>query len=220
MTLRDPDMVAFPDPNEIEPHAIAFAGLMFAHAAFEREISALQDVIKKTPGFGEQRRNKRRTRERSQQIVELIKLHLGNDLPQTKQIEKLLNDAIDPCKQRNLLAHGTWWCFNRRTSTIVVRGATRRDQIPPEQREYTADDIYALAVRLKTIEAELYKCRRSIEHPFPETEIFAATKAELNKPLSPIEPLLETIKSELNKLRGSIEPPANQDEIKDLHAKE
>ena len=32
-----PHDVALPDPNEIGPHAIAFARMMFAHAAFERE---------------------------------------------------------------------------------------------------------------------------------------------------------------------------------------
>jgi hypothetical protein len=31
----DRDDVAFPDPNEIAPHAIAFARMLFAHAAFE-----------------------------------------------------------------------------------------------------------------------------------------------------------------------------------------
>jgi hypothetical protein len=34
----DPHDVAFPDPSEIAPHAIAFARMMFAHAAFEREV--------------------------------------------------------------------------------------------------------------------------------------------------------------------------------------
>ena len=32
-----PNDVALPDPSEIAPHAIAFARMMFAHAAFERE---------------------------------------------------------------------------------------------------------------------------------------------------------------------------------------
>lgn len=200
MVLPDPDMVAFPDPYEIEPHAIAFAGMLFAHAALEREISALLDAITKTPGFGEQHRTQWGARVRPARIIKLIKTHRGNDFAQTKQIETLLNEAIDPYGQYNLLAHGTWWCFNRRTSTIVVRGATRRKhrEIPPRQREYTADDIYALAERLQTIEAELNKLRRSIETP--------------QGLLPPIEPLIATIASELDKLRRSIKPPANQDE--------
>ena len=41
----DPHDVAFPDPSEIAPHAIAFARMMFAHAAFEREVRSLVDTI-------------------------------------------------------------------------------------------------------------------------------------------------------------------------------
>jgi hypothetical protein len=49
--------VAFPDPSEIAPHAIAFARMMFAHAAFEREVRSLVDAINpKKPGFGERTR--------------------------------------------------------------------------------------------------------------------------------------------------------------------
>jgi len=183
------NMVAFPDPTEIGPHVIAFAGMMFAHAALEREISALLDAITKTPGFGEQPSNQWGVRERPQRIVKLIETHRGNDFPQTKQIEKLLNEAIDPCEQRNHLAHGTWSCFNRHTSAIAVRGATRREhqEIPPEQREYTAGDIYALVEKFKTVEVELYKLRRSVEPPVLNTEA-----------------LMATIETELDKLRRSI----------------
>jgi hypothetical protein len=41
----DRDDVAFPDVNEIAPHAIAFARMMFAHAEFERGIRSLVDAI-------------------------------------------------------------------------------------------------------------------------------------------------------------------------------
>jgi hypothetical protein len=185
----DSDIVAFPDPNEIGPHAITFAAMMFAHAALEREISALQDVITKTPGFGERRLNLWSARERPRRIVKLIETHRGDELPHTNQIAKLLIEAVDPCEQRNLLAHGTWWCFNRRTSAVVVRGAVRWDypESQPKQREYTADDIYALAEKLKTIETELYKLRRAIEEPLTplsEAEIrehgLAAVLAEID----------------------------------------
>ena len=57
ISLLHPDMVAFPEPEEITPHALAFARMMFAHATLEREIAALQDVIAKEPGFSEQRPN-------------------------------------------------------------------------------------------------------------------------------------------------------------------
>lgn len=200
MIPSDSDLVAFPDPNEIEPHAVAFTGMMFAHAAFEREISVLLDAITES-GFGEQHRNRWTTRERPRRIVKLIETHRGNDFPQTKQIETLLNAAIIPCEQRNHLTHATWWGFNRRTSALVVRGATRREhpEIPPESHEYTADDIYELLEKFKVIEAELYKLRRSIEQPnLNREETFAEIETELNK-----------------LLRRSIERPANPDEIKE-----
>jgi hypothetical protein len=54
----DRDDVAFPDAEEIPPHALAFARMMFAHAAFERELRLLVDAINpKETGFGERREN-------------------------------------------------------------------------------------------------------------------------------------------------------------------
>ena len=168
-----PDIVFFPDPQEITPHAIAFARMMFAHAALDREVSALQDAITKEPGFGEQRCNQWGARERSARMVKLIAEHRGNNLAQTELIAKLLADAVDPCDQRNLLAHGTWWCFRRPTSTIVVRSGTRWQDpdAPPDQREYTASDIELLTDKFETIEAEIYKLRRAVEPPTPTIEI-------------------------------------------------
>ena len=61
LSLLHSDMVAFPEPEEITPHALAFARVMFAHAALEREIGALQDVITGERGFGERWRNKWKT---------------------------------------------------------------------------------------------------------------------------------------------------------------
>ena len=53
-----PHDVAFPDPSEITLHATAFAQMMFAHAAFEREVRLLVDAINpKKPGFGERPEN-------------------------------------------------------------------------------------------------------------------------------------------------------------------
>lgn len=99
--------------------------------------------------------------------AKLIEKYRGNACAETAQINKLLTDVIPLCEQRNFLAHGNWWCFNRRTLTIVVRGATRWEhpEVPPEQREYTAPDIRAVAEKLATIEVELYKLRRNIEPP-------------------------------------------------------
>ena len=125
--LLDPDCVYFPDPGEIRPHAIAFARMMFAHGAFEREVRELQSDIAKEHGFGERRVNQWRTRERAERMVALIEEKLGKDLPETASIEKFLAAAVAPCEQRNLLAHGTWWCFDRGTSSIQVRSGIRWD---------------------------------------------------------------------------------------------
>ena len=54
----DRDGVAFPDVDEIAPHSIAFARMMFAHAEFERGIRSLIDASNpKEPGFGERPEN-------------------------------------------------------------------------------------------------------------------------------------------------------------------
>src|SRR5215472_5347703 len=126
----DRDDVAFPDADEIAPHARAFARMMFAHAAFEREVRLLADAINpKEPGFGERRENQWTASESGTgKIVMLIIKHRGSGLPQTKQIRNLLDEAVHLCRERNFLAHGTWWCFNRRTLTVEVRGGVRWEQ--------------------------------------------------------------------------------------------
>ena len=49
----NPDHLYFPDPDQIKTHAIAFARMMFAHAALEREVHSLQGDIMDDPAFGE-----------------------------------------------------------------------------------------------------------------------------------------------------------------------
>jgi hypothetical protein len=174
----DRDDVAFPDANEITPHAVAFAQMMFAHAAFEREVRSLVDVINpKKPGFGERPENQWAASESGTgKIIILIKHHRGSGLPQTEQIKELLNEAIHPCRDRNFLAHGTWWCFNRRTLTVEVRGGTQwQRELPPENRQYTVSDIEKLADKFKCIGAELHKVRRSLEPKMSEAEMRAAS---------------------------------------------
>jgi hypothetical protein len=174
----DRDDVAFPDVNEIAPHAIAFARMMFAHAEFERGIRSLVDAINtKEPGFGERRANQWTASESgTEKIIDLIIKHRGNDLPETEQIKNLLNEAVDLCRQRNFLAHGTWWCFNRRTLTVEVRGGIRWEpEQPHENRKYTVSNIEKLADKFKNIEAELYKIRRSFEPKMTEAEIRAVS---------------------------------------------
>jgi len=173
----DRDDVAFPDPNEIAPHAIAFARAMFAHAAFEREVHSLIDAINpKEPGFGERRENQWTASDSgTARFIVLIMRYHG--LSQAKQIRNILNEAVDLYRQRNFLAHGTWWCFNRRTKTVKVRSQVRWEQseLAPENLEYTASDIEKLADRFKDITAELYKIRSSFEPKMTEAEMRAAS---------------------------------------------
>jgi hypothetical protein len=174
-----PDDVASPDPNEIAPHAIAFVRMMFAHAALEREVRSLVDAINpKEPGFGERPENQWTASESGTgKITILIKQHRGSGLPQTEQIKNLLNAAIHPCRDRNFLAHGTWCCFNRRTLTVEVRGEVPWGQssLSPETRSYTVSDILKVARKLREIEAELYRVRRSLEPKMSEAEMRAAS---------------------------------------------
>jgi len=174
----DPHDVAFPDPSEIAPHAIAFARMMFAHAAFEREVHSLVDAVNpQEPGFGERPEHQWTASESgTEKIIGLIKAYRGSDLPQIAQIKHLLNESIHPCRDRNLLAHGTWFCFNRRTLTIEVRGGVRwwQPELPPENRAYSITDILKLAHKFKDTEAELYKIRRSLEPKMSEAEMRAA----------------------------------------------
>lgn len=173
----DRDDVAFPDANEIAPHAIAFARMMFAHAEFEREVGLLQDAITKEPGFGEQHRNRWGASDKgTKKIVSLIIKHRGGDLPQIEQIKNILIDAIHLCRERNFLAHGTWWYFNRRASIIKVRGGTRWwGRSLPQHRDYAVSDIEALTEKFRNVEAELFKIRRSFEPKLTEAEIHAAS---------------------------------------------
>jgi len=175
----DPHDVTLPDPSEIAPHAIAFARMMFAHAAFEREIRSLVDAINpKKPGFGERPENRWTASESGTgKIIILIKHYRGNGLPQVEQIKNLLNEAIHPCRDRDFLAHGTWCCFNRRSLTIEVRGGVRwgQPELARENGAYTVSDILKIARKFKDIETELYKVRRSLEPKMSQAEMRAAS---------------------------------------------
>ncbi len=175
----DENTTAFPEPDEIMDHAVAFAGMMFAHAALEREINALQDAISKTPEISQQRANQWAPRLRPFRMIKLIETYRGSNFPHTKEIERLLKEAIDPCEQRDYLAHGLWWCFNSRTSSVVVRATSSEEE--SRQREYAADYIYNLATQFKRLESEIHKLRRRIEVPVADAQILARIDAELEK---------------------------------------
>jgi hypothetical protein len=174
-----PDDVALPDPSEIAPHAIAFARMMFAHAAFEREVRSLVGAINPNkPGFGERPENQWTASESGTgKIIILIKHHRGSGLPQTEQIKNVLNEAIHPCRDRDFLARGTWWCFNRRNLAVEVRRGVRwgQQELAPENRAFTVADILKLAREFKNLETDLYKIRRSLEPKMSEAEMRAVS---------------------------------------------
>jgi hypothetical protein len=153
--------------------------MMFAHAEFERGIRSLVDAINpKEPGFGERRENQWTASESgTARIMLLVMRHCGSGRPQIEQIRNILDEAVDLCRERNFLAHGTWWCFNRRTLTVEVRGGVRWEwpELPLENREYTVSDIEELAGKFKNVEAELYKISRSFEPKMSEAEMCAAS---------------------------------------------
>jgi hypothetical protein len=164
--MLDPNIVYEPEASDIAAHAIAFAQMMFVHSELERRVGDLQDVIVHERGFGERRRNQWGARKRPRCIAKLIGKHLGENVPEAAAIVKLLFEAIAPCDQRNLLAHGHWWCFNRQTAQITVRSGTLWEGDCPAPVEFTAADIEATE-EFKDLEVELYK----LHHDCPSSEI-------------------------------------------------
>jgi hypothetical protein len=174
----DRNDVAFPDVKEIAPHAIAFAQMMFAHAEFERGIRSMVDAMNtKEPGFGERPENQwTASASGTANIIVLMMRHCGGGQPQIEPIRNLLDETVHFCRERNFLAHGIWWCFNRRALTVDVRGGMRREpERPPENRTYTVSDIEKLADKFKDITAELYKIRCAFEPKMTEAEMRAAS---------------------------------------------
>jgi hypothetical protein len=108
----DTSSIYFPEPGEIEPLAMAFAQMMFAHAAFEAEVCQLQGAITGDPDFGEQVHNQWGAQVRPEHIAKLIDQHFGETIPEKAPIVQLLTHAKAPCDDRNLLAHGQWWRFD------------------------------------------------------------------------------------------------------------
>jgi hypothetical protein len=159
--MPDPHAIYFPEAESIPSLALAFMRMMFAHANFDVEVRRLQATITMKPD-GEQPDtvNLGNARERPERMRKLIEKHLGS-IPEKEPIVRILNDAIDACDERNLLAHGEWWRFDSKTSTIKVRGE-RKGQL--EWADYTEDGIVRIDVKLRALKTELYKLRRDIEH--------------------------------------------------------
>jgi hypothetical protein len=148
-----PDERHFPDAEEVKPHAMAFARLMFAHARFESGIRELQSAITGCQSFGEQRDNQWNARVRPERMAKLIKDKLG-DIEEAEPIAAVLEKSKKPSDDRNILAHGIWWCFNRETSALTVRSGTIWKGV---------GDINRVADTFDDLEADLYKIRRQIE---------------------------------------------------------
>ncbi len=157
-----PQNILFPDPDIISPLAIMFARMMFAHAQFEQEVRILQGAITNDRTFGEQRRNQWGAKERPKKMAKLIKAHLGT-IPEAREIAKILTDAKPYCERRDFLAHGIWWRYSQKTSTITVRGGSSKKG-PPHMKDYTETDIAMIVGWFKAFSAELYKLRAAIEH--------------------------------------------------------
>ena len=155
----DAHIIYLPDPDEIAPFAIAFARMMFAHAAFEREVRDLQAAIVGVYGFGEKRENQWNARARPALMVKLIAKHFGA-IPEAEPIRKILTEAIPVCDARNLLAHGEWWLFDRAQSTIHVRGGTQwKDDGAVDHRTWTIAEIVAVTEKFKDLDVQLYNLR-------------------------------------------------------------
>jgi hypothetical protein len=141
----------------------------------ERRIGDLQDVIVHKRGFGEKPGTQWGARQRPGLMAKLISKHLGDNVPEAAAIAKLLHAAIAPCDQRNLLAHGHWWCFNRMTGQITVRSGAVFAGDHPVQAEYTAADIRSITDSFRDLEVELYKLHHDIEerHPLDDDDLLS-----------------------------------------------
>jgi hypothetical protein len=129
--------------------------------AVVRSLDAWRAPVANDLNYGEQPRNRWQADKRPKRMVRLIEEKLGQ-ISETKDIERLLQDALEPSNQRNHLAHGIWWAFDTRTSTIRVRGGTQREG-EDQFADYTEERIQAIADEFETLEAELYKLRSAIE---------------------------------------------------------
>jgi hypothetical protein len=189
--MLDPNKIYFPEAESMPSLAMAFMRMMFAHAEFEEHVRDLQDTIMKTPpkrphvfarllrllsrgfkiggGLGN-------ARQRPKRMAKLIKERPGLvENQEASEIGRILKAAIGPCDQRNLLAHGRWWRFDPKTSTITIRGERKGE---PEWAEYTGPKISDIHFELNELVEDLYKVRREIErrrgdHDIPESDLSA-----------------------------------------------
>jgi hypothetical protein len=155
----------FPDADEpaLQPFTQAFVGMMFAHAAFERRVSELMGIITGIVGFGESPENQWKADDRPKRMKRLIREHRPDGLPETKAIVAYLKRSIPFCRDRNLLAHGSWWEFDIDANTITVRSGIERSG-QEQHRPFTLANIQDAAASLDELEVELGKLQSAIEN--------------------------------------------------------
>jgi hypothetical protein len=176
--MLDRDAIHFPKAKTIPSFATAFMDIMFAHAEFEEGLRELQATIIKTPAkqphvfarisrfllnFGRKTDDGLgNARKRPKRMLRLIR-----DRPslvedeEAKPVVQILKEAIDPCDQRNLLAHGRWWRFYPKTLTIRIRGERKGES---EWADYTDERIDEIGVELRRLALDLDEIKRAIEH--------------------------------------------------------
>ena len=158
------DLIYFPNVEQVPDFAMAFTRMMFAHADFEEQVREMRTAILKTRSRHGGRGKKSglgTARDRPGRMEKLISDRPGLvEKQEALRIRQTLVDAIDPCDQRNLLAHGRWWRFVVATSTIKIRGERKGE---PAEAGFTVPDILAIAEKLKTFAINLERVRSDIE---------------------------------------------------------
>jgi hypothetical protein len=136
--------------------------MMFAHAAFERRVSDLMNVITGIVGFGEQPKARWSANERPKLMKKLIKNHRPDGLPETADILACLQRSISLFRERNLLADGMWWEFNEDAGSITVQSGVEWPN-EDQHRTFTVAEIEDTANSLDELEVELWHLQRAIE---------------------------------------------------------
>ena len=156
------DVHYFPEADDpiIAPFAQAFIRMMFAHAELEASIRDLQGALMDDKWYGE-KIHPWTARDQPKLMHDLIVEKCGS-IPEAGAAKDCLTGAIPLYDDRNHLAHGQWWAFDRKTGTIKVR---RGRQFPDkdQHKEFSVDDIGQIAIGLWATVFELYQIERAIK---------------------------------------------------------
>jgi hypothetical protein len=165
MVMLKSEVHYFPEADDpaIAPFARAFVRMMFAHAELEARIRALQGVLTGDPTYGDMHSWSARDCPRRMRRLVVKKCGL---ILEADDIRDCLKRAIPLCDDRNHLAHGQWWAFDRNAGTITVRRG-RHFWNKDQHKDFSADDIEHVASALSDIEVDLYKHQAAIEAQFP-----------------------------------------------------